>query len=128
MENKRVLIDTSILIDYFRKEKKEKTLFYQLYEQYEIVISVITEFEWLVGFKNENIEFGTKLIENIEILNFDSKCVLKAREIYLELKRKSKLIEIPDILIAATSLAYNMPLVTFNLEHFERIDSLIIIK
>jgi tRNA(fMet)-specific endonuclease VapC len=45
------------------------------------------------------------------------------------LKKDSKLIEIPDILIAATAQANQLKLATLNKKHFERINSLeIVIK
>ncbi len=121
MENQRILIDTSVLIEYFRKQKKQATLFVELSRDFKIAISVITEFEWLVGFKNRELEFGRNLLKNIDALPFDSKCALKARDIYSDLKSKNQLIEIPDIFIAAASLAYNLPLATLNKKHFMRI-------
>jgi predicted nucleic acid-binding protein len=33
MENRTVLVDTSILIDFLRKERKDKTILWQLREQ-----------------------------------------------------------------------------------------------
>jgi predicted nucleic acid-binding protein len=121
MEAKRVLIDTSVLIDYFRKQKKHATLFVQLARDYEIAISVVTEFEWLVGFKDSDLEFGRELLNNIDILPFDSNCAIQASDIYRRLKAQNQLIEIPDIFIAATSLSYNLPIATINKNHFKRI-------
>jgi predicted nucleic acid-binding protein len=39
---REVLVDTSVIIDYFRKTKKDKTFFVQLVDNYSIVISNIT--------------------------------------------------------------------------------------
>jgi predicted nucleic acid-binding protein len=121
METRKVLIDTSILIEYFRKQKKETTLFVEISRKHRIAISVITEFEWLVGFKEKNMEFCKCLLENIEVLPFDSNCAARASDRYKKLKAKSQLIEIPDVFIAATALAYGMPLATCNKSHFKRI-------
>lgn len=49
MEDRRILIDTSILIDYFRKEDKKKTLFFRHSLKYSLAISTITEFEFMSG-------------------------------------------------------------------------------
>ncbi|MBI4848961.1 MAG: type II toxin-antitoxin system VapC family toxin [Nitrospirae bacterium] len=121
METGKVLVDTSILVEYFRKQKKETAILVEIARKHSVVISVITEFEWLVGFKDRELEFGKSLLKNIDVLPFDSKCALKARDIYSGLKSQNKLIEIPDIFIAATSLAYNLPLATINKNHFKRI-------
>lgn len=124
MATERVLIDTSILIDYFRKQKKHGTLFVQLASDYDIAISVVTEFEWLVGFKNVDLEFGRELLSNIDILPFDSSCAMKASDIYRRLKAKNQLIEIPDIFVAATSMSYALPIATMNKNHFRRIEGI----
>jgi hypothetical protein len=50
-----------------------------------------------------------------------------AADINSELKRKRKHIAIPDLFIAATAMANNLPLATLNKKHFERIDRLAII-
>lgn len=41
-----------------------------------------------------------------------------------ELKKKRKQIDLADLFIAATAVAYNLPLVTLNKKHFDRIDTL----
>ena len=50
----------------------------------------------------------------------------KAIEIYKNLKLKNKLIELPDIVIAATAVANNLKIATLNKKHFDRIEGLII--
>ena len=50
-----------------------------------------------------------------------------ARMIYRQLKRENKLIDIADILIAATAMVNDFPLATFNRNHFERIRGLRIV-
>lgn len=79
METTIVCLDTSILIDFYRKKDKQKSAFFQL---------TITK----------------------------------------QLKASNKLIEVPDIFIAATACAHKLPLATLNLKHFERIEDLKIIN
>lgn len=52
----------------------------------------------------------------------------QAIEIYKELKKKTKMIDLADILIAATSISQKLPLATLNLKHFQRINELEIIN
>ena len=52
--------------------------------------------------------------------------VAKAHKIVLGLKRKSCLIEMEDIMIAATAIAHGLPLATLNRKHFELIEGLIL--
>ncbi len=124
MESSPILIDTSVLIDYFRKKNKGKTLLYSLSLKHNFAISTITEFEFLVGLSDKHLEFATILFKNFIVLPFDSRCAKTATKIYNELKSKNQLISPPDIFIAATAIANNLSFATLNLKHFERVSNL----
>lgn len=129
MESEVVCLDTSILIDFFRKKKKENSVFYQLTQKYQLfAVSVITEYEIFTGSNKEQQEFWDDFFMKIVVLPFDSETNKIAVNIFKELKSKNKLIEIPDILIAATAMKNNMKLVTLNTKHFERIDDLKLVE
>ena len=49
MEDKRILIDTSVVIDHFRKKNKRKSLLYELARESTLFLSAISKFEFLVG-------------------------------------------------------------------------------
>lgn len=120
-----ICLDTSILIDFFRKEKKENSHFFRLTQQYRIfTVSVITEYEIFVGSNSEQQDFWENFFSRIVVLPFDSASSQMAVQIFKDLKVKNKLIEIPDILIAATAIQNNLPLATTNLKHFDRIEGL----
>jgi tRNA(fMet)-specific endonuclease VapC len=127
VENTSVLVDTSVLIDYFRKKNKLGTAFLKISQTYNLAVSSITEFEFLVGTKEEHQEFIETLFNSLGVLPFDSRCAKKAREIYRDLRTKNRLIELSDILIASTALANDLPLATLNTKHFSRIESLNIV-
>jgi predicted nucleic acid-binding protein len=125
MADEIICLDTSILIDYYRKQNKSKTLFHQLSLQYsQFAISVITQYEILVGSNAQQINFWNLIFSQIDIMYFDAAATIKAVDIFQELKLKRKLIDMPDILIAATAIANNYTLATLNKKHFERISSL----
>ncbi len=126
MEHCTVLVDTCILIDYFRKINKEKSILIKLLDKNSIAVSTITEFEFLAGTKNTHFNFVKDLFSKIIVLPFDSLCANIASEIYKDLFKQNKLIEPIDILIASTSIAYNFQLVTFNHKHFNRIKNLVL--
>jgi predicted nucleic acid-binding protein len=65
MERKRILIDTSILIDHLRKKRKDKTIFFELAQHHDCLISSITEFEFSVGATPQNREFTEKLLARL---------------------------------------------------------------
>ena len=127
MEDRRVLIDTSIFIEYFRKENKKNTkLYFLTKEGYTLTTSSICYFEYMSGSKNET--FDKLLFEKIEIIDFDKKQAFMASTIFKTLKKKNSLIEFRDILISACAIVYNMPLATLNTKHFKRIDNLILLE
>lgn len=131
MENEEIIcLDTSVLIDFFRKKDKTKSFFFELTKTYSLfAVSVITEYEIIIGSSSDTDMFWNDFFERITVLSFDKASSLKAVQIFKQLKKDSKLIEIPDILIAATAQANQLKLATLNKKHFERINSLeIVIK
>ena len=124
MDRPRILIDTSILIDHLRKTRKDQTLFYLAASTYELAVSAVTEFEFFVGMSFTNQGFVESLIATLPILPFDSHCASQAAAIYRQLKSTNQLIALPDLFIAATAIVYNLPLLTLNQKHFQRIGHL----
>ncbi len=125
MENRLICLDTSVLIDYYRKKDKSKSLFYKLTERYGLfAVSAITEYELYLGNSEGQNIFWDNFFSQITVLSFDSETAKKAVEIYKQLKIQNKLIEVPDILIAGTVMRFNLPLATLNRNHFERISGI----
>lgn len=90
--------------------------------------SIITRFEILRGLKVKNAQrqitnFGLICLQSREI-NLTSEIVNRASEIYADLYKRGQLIGDADILIAATALENDLPVVTNNESHFNRISDL----
>ena len=129
MANKIILVDTSILIDFFRKTDKSNSILINLVKKgYSFKISAITEFEIYSGTNKNQLSFWNQLLEKIEILAFDKEVVKVAVELNYVLKSKRKQIDIVDLFIAATAINNKLPIATLNKKHFERIDNLKIIN
>jgi predicted nucleic acid-binding protein len=65
-----ILLDTSILIDYFRKQNKEKTILYHLFsEEKDLVISVISKYELIFGSNHQQDLFWIALLQNFFIIS-----------------------------------------------------------
>lgn len=124
MARQRILIDTSILIDHLRKQRKDRTIFYRNLPNCDYSISVITDFEFRVGITPKNREFGTKLLAAIDILSFELSCVDTAIRIQQQLRAENQMIPIADLFIAATAITHALPLLTLNQKHFSRITDL----
>lgn len=125
MADKKIMIDSTILIDYFRKTDKSKSILVKHSISYhKIYISTITEFEVLNGANSEQIEFWNEILKELTILDFDSKAARQSAKIVQELKRKRKSIDKPDLFIAAIAITNDLTLDTANKKHFEHIESL----
>ncbi len=129
METQNILLDTSILIDHFRKVDKSKTILFWLAEKYRFYISAINAFEIKIGIKNERQKRDYMLImRNIEFLPIDESCIEEAVNIYKQLKKKNKLIDLADLLVAATAVSNSLSLATLNKKHFENISQVELIS
>ena len=72
MANSKVLIDTSIIIDFLRKKNKKSTLFWKIINKYDCYISAITHFELFCSattlLKRNELE---KILNLLTVINFD---------------------------------------------------------
>jgi tRNA(fMet)-specific endonuclease VapC len=128
MADKKIMIDTSVLIEYFRKSDKNKTTLLQLSLEFDhIYISSITEFEIYNGATPSQFEFWNELISKLTILDFDSRAARAAAKIVNNLKKKRKSIDKPDLFIASTALVNKLTIATLNKKDFEVIESLNVI-
>ncbi len=119
------MIDTSLLIDYFRKTDKSKTRLVQLSEKFDqLAISTITEFEIYTGATEVQITFWDAFLSEISIVPLDSTAARVAVEIQRDLKKLRKSIDKADLFIAATAVANGLMLDTLNRKHFNDIKRL----
>ena len=101
---KKILIDTSVIIDFLRRKNKEQTLFYALAKNKSgLYISIITHTEFFEGksvWENENArnELNT-IFSGLRIFPLEIEISQKAGEIRAHYKT-----DLLDAIIAATSL------------------------
>jgi predicted nucleic acid-binding protein len=120
-------VDTSVFIAYFRTKDKATALLTDLAGQYDLAISVITQYEILNG-SNEHQELRWEaLFRTVKKLPFAEAEAREASNIYIELKSKGTLVSVADILIAATARANALKFATLNQKHFDRIPGLILV-
>jgi tRNA(fMet)-specific endonuclease VapC len=120
-----MVIDTSIFIEYLRKQNKSKTILASLPNDASLFVSAVTVYELMMGAtdiqKKRDVEI---LLEGIPVLPFSEEVSIKAAEIYHNLRRRNLMIEFRDIFIGATAITFQLPIKTLNLAHFQRIESL----
>lgn len=125
MEKDVVLLDTSILIEYFRKKDKAKSQLVGLSKKaLKLKVSSITKYEILVGSNQNQSKFWEDFFEFTEVLPFDSGSAEIAAQIVKKLKTSNKLIDMADILIASVAIRNEVSLATLNKKHFQRIEFL----
>ena len=129
MAKQIILLDTSILIDFFRKSQKEKSKWFELIKAgNEFAISVVTEYEILIGSNEAQLEYWRAIFNQVKVLPLDSNVISSAVQIHSNLKKKRKQIDAADLFIAATAAHHDLTLATLNKSHFERIETLKIYK
>jgi len=123
MEDRNILIDTSIIIEFLRKKNKRNTCLWKVKEVgFNCFISTITVFELYAGaITDRHKQDLEKLLRWIEIIPFTQEIAKHSAEIYKKLKANNQLIEFRDIFIGATALEMQLPLITLNEVHFNRI-------
>ena len=125
-----ICLDTNILIAHKRAKvaDKDKTVLYRLTTQgYRFAVSSITVYELLRGDNQDEDRYWKTMFANMEILPFDSAYAEQAARIYKDLKQKGQPIEAEDLLTGATALHHRLKLATGNLQHFERIEGLVLL-
>jgi len=124
-----ILLNSSVLIEIFRKQIKAKTVFYQISKLHsELAISAITYYEVGVGNRKTHLNYWEKLSEKLIVLPFDKTCSDSAIKIYFDLLKKNTMVDLADILIGATAIANEISIATLNIKHFERIPNLNFVK
>jgi len=128
MENETIVIDTSILIDYYRRTDKKRAVWTFLAEQeYRFAISAITKYEIYSGASAQQLDFWDTILSKVQVLAVDEDVVDKAVEVNGILKKKRGQIDLADLLIASTAVRNGLSLATLNRKHFERIEQLTIV-
>jgi len=104
------VLDTGILINMIKNQKYSPG-----------AISPLTLIEPLRGIEDsKRAKVKHLLDESFTILNIDTKIIETYCEIYGKLKKEGNTLPDADLLIAATAMAYNLPLETTD-THFQRL-------
>lgn len=113
-----LLIDSDVLIDHLRKERKALDfLAAEIEEGSLLFISVISRTEILAGMKSGEEEAVKSLFELMKPVDIDVTIADKAGE-YLRKFSKSHALNIGDAVIAATSHEMTLKLITKNVKHY----------
>lgn len=123
MEKRILMLDTNIIIDYL-KQKPDVVSFIEKYGKENIVLSPFVVMEIYQGVLNkEDLNRTRKKLKGFTTLIIDQAIIDLALQIQQQYVLSHHL-GIPDTLIAATALIYDLELLTYNLKDFRFIPTL----
>ena len=123
-----VILDTDVLIEFSRGNKKILERVRQLQQIEDISTTIFNLEEYLFGLlKNgqiEEIEEGKKFLNRIKHHNYTDKELETVAKTKVKLEKEGKKIGAYDECIAGICISKNEPLFTLNKKHFERVKEL----
>ena len=118
-----IILDTNIIIELLKGNKETKELLEGINEE-NFAISIITSMELYYGAINKReLNKIKKFLKSFDLLLINEEISKIALDL-IEKYSKSHGLEIPDALIAATSIYYDIPLLTYNKKDFKYIEGL----
>lgn len=116
MNGTDIFIDTNICVYLLNGD----TVLAELLQGQNLYLSIITEMELYAYHGNNTLSISilNAFLQSVSIINIEEKVKLNT----IEIRRGAKL-KLPDSIIAASALTYNLPLVTADRD-FKRVDHL----
>lgn len=124
-----MILDSTFLIDVLRGSESVAERIEELDSRGTPFVSSVTVMELWEGIHladaSDDERTAVKgLLTEIDEIAFDRECAMRAGKINAELVADGERIDETDVMIAATALVNDQPVVTRNVDHFERIDGL----
>lgn len=128
-----MILDSTFLIDVLRGETAVGELIAELDTTGTPFVSAVTVMELVEGIHlatatDDERAAVEELLAEVHELPFDRDCALQAGRINADLVSAGKPIDETDVMIAATAIVHDRPVVTRNVDHFERIPELDVVS
>lgn len=122
-----LIADSDVLIDYLRSIEPGGSRIATAIQDRSLVTTVVSEFELLRGAQTERQRSGiARLLSLIPILPLDRPSAREAARIAELFDRAGTPMAAADLLIGGIALSNELPLLTRNRRHFERIPGLVL--
>lgn len=128
LETKRIRIDSSALIAYLRNREPGATAVERAVQTTLCFVAAITVYELIFGLARSGQPIGEdELLGAMTILPMDEAVARRAAFLHNSLLKSGQDIGIKDVLVAASCLTHQIPLLTLNDRHFVRVPGLDVI-
>jgi len=119
------VLDSSLIIQHTRLGNKRHSFFLRSLFVYEPNLSAISIYEIELGaYRAGRLSDIAALQVDFKVLPITEEIAQRAARLDVDLIRRNRQIGIKDTFIAATCLAYDLPLLTVNVRHFDRVEGL----
>lgn len=124
-----ILLDSDVLIDYLRGREPVRTALQKLFSAGRLRTTVINQFELLAGSRQTaQGRSVADLLAVLKILDLDTESASVAGQLKRDLTAAGNDIGMADCLIAGIALTHQLPLLTRNRRHFERVPQLRLVE
>ncbi|HKY52848.1 MAG TPA: type II toxin-antitoxin system VapC family toxin [Anaerolineales bacterium] len=119
------LLDTNILIHFFRKTKGFLDLLASLAQDDVLYISVMTRLEIIRGMQEWERDITFHLLNSFETVDVTVEIANNAGKLIRAWRKRGVSLEDTDAIIAATALHHGLALLTTNAKHFPMTDLIV---
>jgi predicted nucleic acid-binding protein len=120
-----VVADTDVLIDFFTDTPPHAQTVAELLKEGRLGVAAVTVFELYAGVRGaKRLKLLESFFTHVPVLPLDMLAAAYAGRVCTDLKTSGVTVGNQDILIAATCLANDVPLLTGNTSHFATIQRL----
>jgi tRNA(fMet)-specific endonuclease VapC len=128
MADSRICLDTTVLIAYLKGREPGASAVEHAVRDYACYVTAITVYELLFGVARARKRIGEDaLLGLMAILPFDEAAARRAAKLHDALIRRNEDVGVKDVLIAAICLEHDIPLLTSNERHFQRVTGLVVV-
>lgn len=121
-----MILDSTFLVDVLRGDDGVEELVEDLDAGGPTFVTAVTVMELAEGIRLADATEAERtavedLLNDLNELAFDRECAMRAGRINADLVSAGERIDETDAMIAATALVHDQPVVTRNVDHFERV-------
>lgn len=124
---KKLLIDTSVIIDFLRRKDKKDSLLRKISEQ-DLYISIVTHTELYSGKSVWESKAAKQELKKLFSIFTILPLITEISQNAGKIKAYNHDMTIIDCIIAATSIIRDLDLTTLNIKDFEKVDSIKLFK